>query len=350
MVISALLMAGSFLSLFAASPASTNFTLKAYDFGNGGVTSSSSTYNLNGTVGTQSGGNIGNGITILKSGEKSTQDANVPPAATLSNPNGTYNKLHLVINTGNNPSDTRFAIAISSDSFTTTNYVQSDSSLGTTLAIGNYKTYALWGGATGFDILGLQPSTSYMVKVSAYQGAFSGSAFGPVSTAVATQATTVTFSVATTSNGTPPFNLNFAGLAANTVFSATSDALVTLTTNAEFGGGVYIKDSNSGLTSSTKSFTITSATADLGVASSGYGAQNSTLSQTSGGPFTSTAPFNGAGNNVGRLTTSLQQILGLSNPINGGGAQIKFLAKATTATPAATDYTDINTIIAAMSF
>ncbi|MBC7707850.1 hypothetical protein H7Y63_01360 [Polaromonas sp.] len=350
MLTSALYFMSGFVGLFAATPASTNFTLKSYDFGNGGATSSSSSYNLNGTVGTQTGNNEANGVTILKPGEKATQDANVPPAGILSNPSSSYSKLHLVISIGGNPTDTRFAIAVSNDGFATTKYVLADNSLGTTLTISNYQTYAQWGSGTGFDILGLAANTSYTVKVSAYQGAFSATAFGPVSAAVSTQPTTVSFSVATTSNGTPPFGVNFASLTPNTVFTADANALIGLTTNALFGGGVYIKDGNNGLRSTSKSYTIASATADLTSAASGYGSQVGTLGQTSGGPFAATAPFNGSANNVGQLSTTLQQILGLSAPITGGTAQIKFMAKTSNNVPPAADYADTQTIIAAMSF
>lgn len=344
------ILTATMLSLFAASPASTNFTLKSFDFGNGGATSSSSSYNLNGTVGTQNGASGTNGVTIVNSGQKNTQTASVPPAATLTNPNGTYNKLRIVINTSGNPSDTRYAIAISSNGFTTTNYVQNDTSVGTVLGIEDYQTYVQWGSASGFDVIGLQPSTSYVIKVSAYQGAFTATAFGPATAAVATLATTVTFSVATTANGTPPFNVNFPALAANTVFTADADASLTLSTNAAFGGAIYLKGANSGLLSSSRTFTIASTTADLGVAASGYGAQVSTVGQTSGGPLSATAPFAGTASSVGQITTDLQRIIGLASPVTGGTAQIKFMAKTTASTPAATDYTDIETIVAAMKF
>jgi hypothetical protein len=338
------------LSLFATSPASTNFTLRNYDIGTGGGTSSSSSYNLNGTVGAQNGPSETNGITILKPGENPTQDSNVPAAATLSNPNNTYNKLHLLIATSNNPTDTKFAIAISSDGFATTKYIQSDHTLGSTLAIANYQTYALWGGASGFDILGLQANTSYAVKVSALQGAFTASSFGPASPAVATQPTTVSFSVATTASAVPPFGVSFTSLAANTVFSATSKALLTVSSNALFGGGIYIIDSRNGLFSPSKSYTISSATADLTAAANGYGGQVGSLTQTSGGPLTSTSPFNGTSNNVGALNTSLQQIIGTTGPVVGGSAQMTFLAKTAITTPAASDYTDTVTIVASMLF
>lgn len=344
------LFSATLLSLFAATPASTNFTLKSFDFGNGGATSSSSSYNLNGTTGAQTGASGTNGVTIVSSGRNVTQNASVPPSAAVTNPNGSYNKLRIVINTVGNPTDTRYAIAISSNGFTTTNYVQSDTSVSALLGIEDYQTYVQWGSATGFDVIGLQPDTSYSVKVSAYQGAFTATAFGPASIVVATQPTTVTFSVATTANSTPPFNVNFAELAANTVFTANSNALLSLSTNAAFGGAVYIKGSNTGLLSASRGFTITSATADLGAVASGYGAQVSTLSQTTGGPLSAAAPFDGTANSVGQISTSLQRILGLANPVTGGTAQIKFMAKTTSSTPAATDYSDTETIVAAMKF
>lgn len=350
MVIASLYLMSYFISLFAAVPASTNFTLKDFDFGTGGVSSSSSSYNLNGTVGSQTGASEANGVTILRPGEKPTQNANVPPAATLSNPTGAYNKLHLILSTGGNPTDARYAIAISSDAFATTKYIQTDASVGATLAIANYQTYALWGGATGFDILGLIPNTTYAVKVSAYRGAFTASAFGPASTAISTQPTTISFSVTTTTNSTPPFTVNFASLSAGTVYTSSANALINLTTNAAFGGAVYISDANTGLKSTIKSFTIASLTADLAVANSGYGAQVGTIGQTSGGPLSATTPYNGSISAVGLLSPTMQQILGLSTPITGGTAQIQFLAKTTTSTPAANDYTDSETIVAAMTF
>lgn len=338
------------LSLFAAVPASTNFTLKDYDFGTGGVKASSTSYNLNGTTGTQTSASQTNGVTILNPGEKPTQNSNVPPAATLTNPTSSYNKLHLVINNGGNPSDGRFAVAISSDNFSTTQYVKTDNAIGSGLAIGNYQTYVQWGSATGFDILGLVANTTYKVKVSAYQGAFTASAFGPVSTAVATQPTTVSFTVATTTNSTPPFSVNFASLSPGTVFTADANAQLTLSTNAIFGGGIYIVDTKGGLNSTKTSYTLISATADLTAAGSGYGAQATSLSQTSGGPLSANSPFNGTTNSVGQLSTSLQQIIGVSSAVTGGSAQIKFLAKTSNSVPPAGDYTDTQTIIAAMTF
>ena len=343
-------LTAAMFSFFAVVPTSLSYKLQSYDFGNGGVTSTSSFYNLNGTAGTQTDTSGANGITVLKPGEKPTQDASVPVAATLTNPNNTYNKLHVVLSTSSNPTDTKYAIAISSDGFTTTKYVLADTSVGSTLAIANYQTYALWGGATGFDIIGLQPSTTYAIKVSAYQGAYTTSAFGPATTGVATSATTISFSLATTANATPPFGVNFTSLVPGSVFTADANALVGVSSNAQFGGGVYVQDTRNGLFSTTKSYTITSASADLTAAASGYGGQTASLSQASGGPLTSVAPYNGATNNVGLLDTSLRQLLSTAGPVTTGSAQLIFKAKASALVPASTDYTDTTTFIAAMVF
>lgn len=350
MVKSLLIAGGALLSLFAAPPSSSSYILKSFDFGNGGTTSTSATYNLNGTVGTQADSPQGNGITILRPGEKTTQEANVPAAPTLTNPSSFYNRLRLVLATSGNPSDTKYAIGISSDSFVTTYYVNTDLSIGTTsLTIAKYQTNALWG-AGGFNITGLAPNTTYAVKVSAYQGAFSATAFGPASSNVATQPTTISFSLQTTLNGTPPFNVNFSSLTAGTVFSSDANASIGLSSNADFGGGVYVSDTRSGLYSPSKVYTITSATADLSAAASGYGGQAASLTQASGGPLTAVSPYNGTSNNVGNFTTGYQQMLSTAGPITTGTAQLVYKAKTATSTPASTDYGDTTMFVAAMSF
>ncbi|HEX8350912.1 MAG TPA: hypothetical protein VF598_13195, partial [Hymenobacter sp.] len=120
-------------SLFAANPSGGTYMLKSYEIGGGGGSGSSSSYNLNGVTGTQNGNPAGSTTYGVQSGEKATADTNVPPAPALTNPSSYYDRLRLVLNTGNSPTDTKFAIAISPDNFaTTTQYVKSDNSLGAT--------------------------------------------------------------------------------------------------------------------------------------------------------------------------------------------------------------------------
>lgn len=335
--------------LFAAPPTSTNYTLKTYNIGTGGGTSTSTNYGLQAGTGSQSGSVQSSTNYSLQSDGRGVTNANVPPAPTFTNPSNYYDRLQLTIATGNNPSDTKYLIAISDDDFVTTRYVQTDNSIGLSQAVANYQTYTAWGGASGFLVLGLSPSTSYKVKVKALQGAYTGSAFGPTASA-STVAPSVTFSVSTTLTATPPFAVTFTGLSAGVVTNGSADGLIDLSSNANNGGGVYVKDASTGLYSTLANSTLSSSTADLSSANTGYGAQIIAASQTSGGPFVGQAPFNGAGNNVGGLSTALQQLLGSSGPINGGSATLRLKAKTDSLTPSAPDYSDTVTLVAAMSF
>lgn len=338
------------LFLFAATPSSTNYTLKSYDVGSGGNSSSSSTnYRLNGASGEQSGTLQTSPSYGVTSGVNATENANVPPAPALTNPSSYYDKLKLVLNTGSNPSDTKYLIAISSDGFTTTDYIQTDDTVGSSQTITSYQTYTTWGGASGLTIFGLNPATTYQVKVKALQGNFSGSAFGPIATA-ATVSPSLTLSLTTTLTATPPFPVNFTSIAPGVVTNGAADAIVSLTSNANNGGSVYTRDTNTGLLSALASNTIASATADLSVAATGYGLQVISTSQTAGGPFTSVSPFNGSANNVGGLSTSYKPILTTAGPITTGSGTVRLMAKANATTPAASDYADVVTLVVAMTF
>jgi hypothetical protein len=337
--------------LFFAAPSSTNYSLKSYDFGSGGTENSSSTnYNLDATTGAQSGNKATSTNFAVKSGETPIQDASVPVKPTLTNPDGYYDRLKLVLVPGSAPNDTKYLIAISSDGFATTRYVQTDNSIGASYTISNYQTYASWGGASGFFIAGLSQSTTYEVKVRALQGRFTESGYSPLSDPIATLSPSLSFGVSTTLSGTPPFLVGFSSLTPNLVFAGDADGTISLSSNAKIGGTVYIRSFNGGLTSARAVHTISTATTDLSSASTGYGAQVVTATQTTGGPFTSLVPFNVSANNVGALTTSLQPILTSSSPVFGGSATIRFKAKANFTTPAETDYTDTVSVVAAMNY
>ena len=337
--------------LFAAAPTSTNYKLPAYDVGSGGTDSSSSTnFGLNAISGSQTGDQHTSTSYSLASGLNPTQNANVPPAPALSNPSSYYNKLHLVVDNGGNPTDTVFLIAISTDNFVTTDYVQPDNSISPTFTLATYRTYASYGGGSGFLILGLQPNTTYKVKVKALRGNFTESAYGPMTTGVATIGQTLSFGLTTSLSAVPPFVADFASLSAGSVFSADADLNITMTTNASSGGTVYIKSFNSALMSASASYSINSSTADLSAASSGYGAQVVSTSQTSGGPIVSQATFNGVADNVGLLTNIFQKLLTTSNPVVGATSTFQLKAKANATVPATSDYSDILTVVAATNY
>jgi len=336
-----------FISLLAAVPTSANYTLKNYDFGSGANRGSSTNYVLQGEAGSR-GGNLTSTNYGLPVGIQASSTAATPTAPTLTN-NNTYDRLHLVLNVGSLPTDTKYLIAISSDNFITTNYVQLDNTTGASVGVANYQTYAAWGGASGFDILGLNSSTTYKVKLAALQGSATGSAFGPTASAT-TQAPSVTFAVQTSLTSTPPFSVGFTSLPAGAVTAGAATVTTTITTNALYGGSLLLADKNSGLTSSSASFTLASTTADLGVVSSGYGAQVTSTTQSSGGPITSASPYNGAGNSVGGLSTTWQPFATWNSAVTNGSATLALAAKSTTLTPAASDYADIMTISLSLLF
>jgi len=169
---------------FLVMPASTNYKMEGYSFGNaGGGGIGSSNYSMEGNVGEINGNQMVGGSFDLGAGLMFVQQANVPRAASFTNPGGYSDKLHLIIDNQGNPSDTIYAIAISPDNFVTNYFVKSDHTIGTTLTSADYLTYDLWGGGSGIDIIGLQANTTYSVKIKAMQGKFSETGYGPVATA-----------------------------------------------------------------------------------------------------------------------------------------------------------------------
>lgn len=338
--------------MFAALPSSTNYGLHNYNYGSGGGTTTSTNYSLNSTTGQPSNVQSTGTNSNSRPGNNNTQQAYVPPAPTFDNPANYYNKLHFAINPGTNPSDTKFSIAISSDDFVTVYYVQNDNTISLVKGIEDYQTYVAWGGASGQNIVGLAPSTTYKLKVNAFQGSFTETEYGPSATA-STVAPSITFDIdvaATDTETSPPFVANFGDLLPATATTAANKIWVDIDTNAESGVKVYINSTYTGLRSASRSFTIGSASADLAVASTGYGAQGSTVAQASGGPLTIKAPYNVAAQNVGILDTSLREIFFSTAPITGGRGSLFLKAKAESMTPASGDYQDTLTVVVAASF
>ena len=343
-------MPSIFLLLFAALPTSSSYQLNSYGFGSGGTPNSTSTnYVLNATTGETSNQQSSSANYLVRPGNINFQQAYVPVAPTFTNPASYYNKLKFVINPGTSASDYKFAIAISTDGFATTNYVQVDDTIGPTKT---YQTYAAWGGASGQLIVGLAQSTTYQLKANAMQGRFTETEFGP-SASAATVAPRISFDIdvsAVDTSTNPPYVLTFPSLLPGSVVNTNEKVWVSLDTNAESGASVYITSLNAGLRSSRLNYTITSVTADLAAASSGYGAQNLTATQTSGGPLTSVSPYDGATQNVGILSATLRQILSAGSPITAGRASIQIKAKSSTLTPASGDYGDTLTLTTAGTF
>lgn len=336
--------------MMAVMPSTNTYQLNSYGFGSGGTANSSTgNYSLEGISGEVSSQADSTSTYTLKPGYVETQQANVP-TVTLTNPSNYYDKLHLVIGQQNNPSDALYALQVCvGGDFPcggTILYVKSDHTLGSTLTVADYQGYASLGSGTGINIIGLSTSTTYYIRAKATQGTFTESAYGPSSNA-ATSAQEISFCLYTNANcGAGGTSETFSGLVAGSVTNSPSNIGVDFATNADAGGSVYIYSNNGGLVSTTAPGSpITSATADLSSASQGFGARVASVTS-----LTVISPYDGSGNNVGVLGTTANTILNTNSPVAGGAAAIQLQAKASNTTPAATDYAEVLTIIAAARF
>lgn len=340
------------LFLFLALPASTTYELKDFGFGSGGGNSTSTTYGMTAITGEQSAGKLTSTTYDLGSGMVFTNQANVPSAPSFTNPANYYNKLLVTLVAGENPSDAVYAIAISSDNFVTTQYVQSDHTVGSVLGIEDYQTYASWGSTSGTLIIGLTANTTYKVKVKAMQGSKTETDYGPVATQ-STVGPKLSFDIdvsATDTETAAPFATNLGNLSPATVISSPQKIWVDFDTNAENGGRVYIKGTNSGLKSDRATYTISAVSGNLAALSEGFGVQGVSATQASGGPFTLVPAYNLTSDNVAISDTTIREIFTASSPVASGRGSFQLKAKATAVTPAASDYQEILTVITSASF
>lgn len=327
---------------YAAQPSSTNFKLQNYSFGSGGINNGTSTnFGLFGVAGETEFGRLSSTNFKAGSGLIYMQTSNLPPAPTVTNPSNYYNRLKLVLATGNNPSDSLFAIAISPDNFSsTTKYVQTDLTLGNSPS---WQTYVNWGSISGINVIGLDPNTTYTVKVAAKQGKFTQTAYGPTAQA-ATIAPTLSFSLSTNA-------VNIGTLNPGTVVTGGTQVTTTITTNSASGGIIYAYGSNNGLLSSSASYTISAVSSDLSGANEGYGLRAVSTTQGAGGPMEKLSPYNGIGDNVGALDSNKRPLFDSTNqPVTNGQGIFELKAKASNTTRAASDYTDVLTVIASATY
>ncbi|HSX35786.1 MAG TPA: hypothetical protein VLH84_02520 [Patescibacteria group bacterium] len=328
--------------LFAAFSSSSTYQLNSYSVGSGSTNSTTSpSYSVQGAAGDLSGSQSSSTSYATKSGGIEAEQANVPPAPTLSNGSGTYfNKLNFIISTGGNPTDATYSIAVSTTSnFTVTNYVQAD---GTLAATAVYQTYTSWGGASGTDAIGLVSSTTYWFKVDASQGKFTNSAYGPSANLATAGGPSLSFSLS-------PSTMNMGSLLANTVVTSPSSLSFTFSTNAANGGSIYMAGQFAGLRSTSSSnYTIqtTPPSANLSAVSEGFGLQGLTASS----PLAIQTPFDGTANVVGAVLTTFQPVFSATSAVGSGTATANLLAKSSVSTPSATDYQDTLTFIAAAVF
>lgn len=339
--------------MFFVFPVSNNYKLGDFGFGSGGAGVGSSNYSIMSQMGQPAVNNSAVGPSYgLNAGLFFEHQANLPSLTTFDNPNNYYNKLHFVINQAGNTSDTLYALAISKDNFVTTQYVKSDLTIGITKALTDYQTYTAWGGAVGTYIVGMDSNTTYQLKVTAMKGKFSESGWGPMSTAV-TVNPTLTFDIdvsATDSKTNPPYSIDFGDLMPAAVVSTPQKIWVDLDTNASSGGNIYLYSKNTGLYSVTAAFTIGSISGNLDIASTGFGAQYVGVGQSTGGPLAVNSPYDGTGNVVGVTDGLVRGIFSSNSPVGSGRASFLLKAKSASDTPAASDYTETLTVIAAANY
>lgn len=326
--------------LFAAFPSGSTYRLNSYSVGPGGTSnSSSSTYHAQASAGEQANNSSSGTTYTSNNGSIQTEQLNVPAAPTLDNGTSTYyNKLKITLNTSSNPSDVTYSIAVSTNNFVSTNYLQADGTIG---ASSVYQTYTAWGGASGIFMIGLSPSTTYYAKVDAKQGLFTNTEYSAVAS-LATVAPTLSFSVS-------PNSSSFSSIVANSI-TTSSNISFTFSTNGASGGSVYVRGSNAGFRSPSQSYLVPAVSADLTGQAQGFGIQATNPNQTSGGPLTKVSPFNGTGNVVGAESTTFAQMLSTTAPITGGTATANVQVKVNSTAPAVSDYSETFSFIASASF
>lgn len=322
-------------SIYAAFPKSANYEMHNYSFGAGGTTNStSSNFGVNGIAGEVEFGNPGS--TNFKAGSGLTYllKANVPGAPTLSLPANNYDRILFVINTNNNPSDTTYALQISTTSnfSSNVNYIKQDGTISSTLTAADYKTYANWGGASGTFVTGLTSNTTYFIRVKARQGKYTESEYGPQAAAT-TSFASLTFTI---NNPTITFsNLN----AGNSYTDSGKSDTLTTTTNAFNGYTVYGRVTQA-LTSPTGTIanyaSLNSSPTAWSGTGFGYTTNDTNLGGTGGANrfsngtlyagFTTSAPGDPVADNQGPV---------INNPINDSFT-ISYRVTGNTTTPAGT--------------
>jgi len=268
---------------------------------------------------------------------------------------GCYNKARFEINPNSNPSDTLYAIAISTDNFTTDiKYIDGatfEPENSSNHNINDFRTETYWETEV-FNIQGLLADTTYYMKITALSGDFtqsdysitsntttgSGNLFFDIDIAPTTGLTTETAS---------PYTISFsgsddlmAGAAATTAYS-----LIWLDIDSNSAGGVAVIQIGKygGLYSATTTQTITSANANLDTVSEGFGLQSYYVNNDTSsylGNLTTESNYAGSINTVGIVSTSASKIYDGDGPIQNGRVAMYLKAKASSETTPSTDYSE----------
>ena len=307
---------------------STNYKIRGDDLSGGSGTGISTNYGMVGDVNPFS--DLSDSTSFRQEmGYNPRIQANTPYPPTLQNSESYYDRLLIIIDTSDNPTDTLFAVSISFDNFANFQFVQSDGTVGDALGIEDYRNYVSWGGGSGSFILGLNQNTAYKVRAKALQGDFTETGYSSDSNEVSTTVPFINAAVLTS-------GLSFGTLNANSV-SKTSAATVSVNTNAYSGYQVYVNDqgngSSPGLYNGVSNL-IPSIDQTLVSGFEGYGAQASSITATID------AKYDVSGNNVGGLTIGTSALFSNTSAVTDENADILFKATMAPSTTAGV-YTDV---------
>lgn len=268
-------------------------------------------------------------------------------------PSGCYNRARFEIDANDNPTDTLYAVMISTDNFVSDiRYIDGSSFWPEDISTHNLSDFlskADWE-TEDFNIKGLQTATQYYIKIFALHGDFTQSEAGPVATAT-TAGGSVFFDIdiedenGISAETSPPHNISFTGayelIGGSAPTTAEDRIWLDASTNSDGGFAIVVRGLNGGLSSPTTSQTIVSATANLDTSSDGFGLQSEYTNQDSY-PYLSTisttSNYSGTGNNVGIVGTTATKVYESSGPVFNGRMALKVIAKPGTNKSAATDY------------
>ncbi len=272
---------------------------------------------------------------------------------------GCFNKARFEIDPQDNPSDTLYSVRISTDpSWSTWQYIDGSTFLIENAAshdINDYLTESSWETPT-FNILGLNPNTTYYLKLTALHGDFT-------ETEPSTDANTTTsypmitfdIDIANTSGAAVetggPYAVDLGTITYPNVSTAANLIWMDVGTNMTQGVQVFGESLNGGLFSASSSNTIPSIDVDLDSAK-GFGIQEYSTTQTYLGPLQATSSFSQSGNIVGGISDvfpGTEILNSSSSPVYEGRISYYVKAKADETTISAGDYTDTLTFLVAGS-
>jgi len=275
-------------------------------------------------------------------------------------PSGCYNQARFEIDTNDNPTDTLYAVMISTDNFVSDiRYINGSNFWPETISTHNlsdFLTKTDWE-TEDFNIQGLQSGTTYYIRIFALHGDLTQTQPGPIANAT-TSSGSVFFDIdiedqyGVSAETNSPYNIYFSGayelIGGSAPVTAEDRIWLDAGTNSQGGLAIITYGVNGGLKSNTTGQTIVSATADLNTTSDGFGIQSEYINQDSYpylGSISATTAYSGSGNSVGIIGTTATKVYESSTPIFNGRMALKVIAKPGTDKTAATDYQETSYFI-----